>query len=413
MRVTLRTILLRALAVFAAVQATLVAVLLVLDHLRKRRSKLPLSYPAHSYAPVELELSDGTVKLFTNGVELYDAMLAEIEQAEHHIYLETFIWKDDAVGRSIRDALERKAGEGVTVCVIFDGFANMVVSSEFKDFPDSIHTLHFRPTNHPASIASPRNYFRDHRKILVVDDRVGFIGGYNLGSLYATDSWRDTHMRVTGDCVRELANAFADFWNNHRDTTLAPVPEVRGRAWKPDVLLHRNDPFLRIFPIRGMYLEAIDRAEKHVYMTHAYFVPDRAFRFAMIDAARRGVDVQVLVPWHSNHVVADWAARRYFSGLLEAGVRLFAYRDVMIHAKTATVDGMWSTVGTANIDRLSLLGNYEVNLEIYSTAVAAQMEDMFELDKTNCFELDLETWRNRPTRAKFAERVLEGLAPLV
>ena len=170
---------------------------------------------------------------------------------------------------------------------------------------------------------------------------------------------------------------------------------------------------MRIFPIRTVYLEAIDRADSHIYITQAYFVPDRALRAALKEAAGRGVDVQVLLPWNSNHVVADWLGRRWFWELLDAGVRIFGYKDIMIHSKTATIDGLWSTIGTANVDRFSMLGNYEVNLEVYSEKVASQMEEMFELDKTNAFELTREEWEQRPLVAKFVERALESLAPLV
>jgi cardiolipin synthase len=162
-----------------------------------------------------------------------------------------------------------------------------------------------------------------------------------------------------------------------------------------------------------MYIEAIDRANDHVYLTHAYFVPDRAMRAGLIDAARRGVDVQVLVPHESNHVTADWLARRHFEELLRAGVRIFRYRHIMIHSKTATVDGVWSTVGSANIDRYSMLGNYEINLEVYSERFADQMERMFELDKTNAVELTLAEWNRRPLPAKLVERALSTLSPLV
>jgi cardiolipin synthase len=287
-----------------------------------------------------------------------------------------------------------------------------MVDDEFKRFPDSMQTLNFRPTSSPLDATSLKNWFRDHRKILVVDDDVAFVGGYNIGSLF-NGGWRDTHARMHGSCVGEVKNAFVDFWNAHRLEHHTPLPEVVGRSWQPHVLVHRNDPYMRIFPIRGMYLEAIDRAQHHVYMTHAYFVPDRAFRRGLADAAARGVDVRVLVPWRSNHVVADWLARRFFADLMDAGVRLFAYRDIMIHAKTATIDGLWSTVGTANIDRLSLYGNYEVNLEIHSQSIARQMEAMFHLDTTNAFEIDPERWSRRPPHVKFAERALESLAPLV
>jgi cardiolipin synthase len=218
---------------------------------------------------------------------------------------------------------------------------------------------------------------------------------------------------VRGTAAREVDNAFVDFWNAHRTGELPRITPNKERDWNPAVRVRRNDPYMRIFPIREMYIEAIDRANSHVYLTHAYFVPDRALKAHLIDATKRGVDVQLLVPEQSNHITADWLARRHFHELLEAGVRIFLYRHIMIHSKTATVDGVWSTVGSANIDRYSMLGNYELNIEVYSRTLAAQMERMFDVDKTNAEELTLQEWERRPLPAKLVERTLASLSPLV
>ncbi len=395
----------------AAVQAALVGGLVVMDEVRKRREGLKEGFPWVEQPEVELQ-SGGWLKLYPYGVRLYEAMIEEIEGAEHSIFVGTFIWKGDAVGRRFVEALARKAREGVRVCVIFDGLANVVVPPSFKRFPQEIETLHFRPLWGPANLANPRNVFRYHRHLMSVDGRVAFLGGYNIGSLYAA-GWRDTHVRIRGEEAREAENDFVSFWNAHRTDGLPEIPPVRERAWNPTAIFHRNDPYLRIFPIRAMYIEAIDRANSHIYLTHAYFIPDRAMRAGLIEAVKRGVDVQILLPHRSNHVTADWLARRRFDELLRAGVRIFWYKHIMIHSKTATIDGIWSTVGTANIDRLSLLGNYETNLEVYNERFAAQMESMFELDKTNAEELNLEEWDRRPLPAKIVERALATLRPLV
>jgi cardiolipin synthase len=310
------------------------------------------------------------------------------------------------------DALAHKAGKGVDVYVVFDGLANVFVPPSFKRFPEKIHRLHFRPLSGPTKILNPRNIFRFHRHMMSVDGRVAFLGGYNIGSLYAV-GWRDTHVRVRGDAAREVDNAFVDFWNAHRTEELPRIIPNKERDWNPAVRVRRNDPYMRIFPIREMYIEAIDRANSHIYLTHAYFVPDRAMKAHLIDAKRRGVDVQLLVPEHSNHVTVDWLARRHFYDLLKNGVRIFLYRHIMIHSKTATADGFWSTIGSANIDRLSMLGNYELNIEVYSRRLAAQMERMFEMDKTNAREVTLEEWERRPLPAKVVERTLASLSPLV
>jgi cardiolipin synthase A/B len=394
-----------------AVQAALVGVLVAMAQLRKRREGPREGFPWADRPEVELE-SGGRLKLYPFGVRLYEAMLAEIEGARETVFVGTFIWKGDEVGRRFVAALAKKAREGVRVCVIFDGLANVVVPPSFKKFPEEIQTLHFRPLWGPEKLANPRNIFRYHRHLMSVDGRVAFLGGYNIGSLYAA-GWRDTHVRIGGKEAREVENDFSDFWNAHRTPDLPEISSARRRTWNPALVVRRNDPYLRIFPIRAMYIEAIDRANDHVYLTHAYFVPDRAMRAGLIDAARRGVDVQVLVPYESNHVTADWLARRHFEELLRAGVRIFRYRHIMIHSKTATVDGVWSTVGSANIDRYSMLGNYEINLEVYSERFANQMERMFELDKTNADELTLAEWERRPLPAKLVERALSTLSPLV
>jgi cardiolipin synthase len=359
-----------------------------------------------------MESGEDRLKIYAYGVDLYEAMLEEIEAAEGEIFVGTFIWKGDEVGRRFVEALARKAGEGVEVYVVFDGLANLLVSPSFKRFPEKIHRLHFRPLSGPAKVLNPRNIFRFHRHVMSVDGKVAFLGGYNIGSLYEA-GWRDTHVRVRGAAAREVDNAFVDFWNAHRTGELPRITPNKERDWNPAVRVRRNDPYMRIFPIREMYIEAIDRANSHVYLTHAYFVPDRALKAHLIDATRRGVDVQVLVPEQSNHVTADWLARRHFHELLEAGVRIFLYRHIMIHSKTATVDGVWSTVGSANIDRLSMLGNYELNIEVYSRTLASQMERMFDVDKTNAEELTLEEWERRPLPAKLVERTLASLSPLV
>ena len=408
----LRSLGLRAFAALTAVQILLVGVLVTLAELRKRRQGPREEFPWIDQPEVELESGESRLKLYPYGVRLYEAMLEEIERAEQKIFVGTFIWKGDEVGRRFVEALAKKACEGVRVCVIFDGLANAVVPPSFKRFPEEIHTLHFRPLWGPANLANPRNVFRYHRHLMAVDGRVAFLGGYNIGSLYAA-SWRDTHVGVRGVGAREVENDFVDFWNAHRTPELPKLDHAGKRSWDPAAVFHRNDPFMRIFPIRAMYLEAIDRANEHVYLTHAYFIPDRAMRSGLADAARRGVDVQVLVPEHSNHVTADWLGRRHFHELLRAGVRIFRYRHIMIHSKTATIDGVWSTVGSANIDRYSLLGNYEINLEVHSQRFAAQMERMFELDKTNACEMTLGEWERRPLPAKVVERVLATLSPLV
>ncbi len=380
----------------------------------RRRGKRPQPFPTRS--PSTVAVGGGEVTTYTFGRDLYDDMLAAIDGAQRQILFETYIWKGDATGERFKRALAAAADRGVEVYCIYDAFANLVVSPHFQRFPSSVKVLRYPVYAAGWRFFDLRGYGRDHRKILVVDDNVGFIGGYNVGAAYETE-WRDTHVRITGPAVWDLKRAFADFWNLNRRRRLRaserPLLLETASTWEPRIRVQRNVPRLWMFPIRSMYLEAINRASRNVWMTQAYFLPDQDFVDALKDAARRGVDVRLLLPLKSNHIVADWISRGYFSQLLDAGVRILRFRDAMVHAKTATVDGTWCTVGTANIDRLSLSGNYEVNVEVIDEAFARDLEEVFLVDQDNCLELTSGEWEARDLHRKFTEAVLAPLRPLL
>lgn len=380
----------------------------------RRRGKRPASFPV--VPPRTDRVGGSTVTTYTYGEHLYEDMIAAIEGAQRQILLETYIWKGDQVGERFKAALVAAAERGVAVHVIYDAFANLVVSPRFKRFPAGISVLPYPVYGAGWRFFDLRRYGRDHRKILVVDGETGFIGGYNIGTAYATE-WRDTHVRISGPAVWDLKRAFADFWNLHRRRRLGsserPLLMETSSTWEPRVRIQRNVPRVLVFPIRGMYLEGIQRATRRIWITQAYFLPDQIFVDALRDAARRGVDVRLLVPLKSNHIVVDWISRGYYAQLLEAGVRILRYRGAMVHAKTATIDGSWSTVGTANIDRLSLTGNYEVNVEIIDPGFARTMERIFEVDQAHCLELRAEEWEARQGHRKFTEFVLQPLRPLL
>ena len=395
------------------VQLALAVGMTVVDSYR-RRGKKPKPFPVTPPRPVEV--GEGTLTTYTYGADLYEAMLAAIEKAERQILFETYIWKGDEVGERFKAALAAAAARGVEVYVIYDGFANLVVSPRFKRFPAAMKVLRYPVYPAGWRFFDLSRYGRDHRKILVVDDTVGFMGGYNIGTAYATE-WRDTHIAVTGPGIWDLKRAFADFWNLNRRKRLGvsarPLLLETSPAWEPRIRFHRNVPRLWLFPIRAMYIEAINRASTNVWMTHAYFIPDQDFVDAIKAAAHRGVDVRLLVPHKSNHIVADWISRGYFSQLLDAGVRIFRFKDAMVHAKTATIDGTWSTIGTANVDRLSLQGNFEINVEVIDEGFAAQMEEIYAADESNCLELTTGEWEARDLHRKFTEAILAPLRPLL
>jgi cardiolipin synthase len=391
-----------------------IAIGLTLVDSYRRRGKKPKPFPTS--APREVQVGESRVTTYTFGQDLYDGMLAAIADAKHQILFETYIWKSDELGEQFKSALIDAMDRGVDVHVIYDAFANLVVPPAFKRFPPGIKVLRYPVYNAGWRFWDLRHYGRNHRKILVVDDAVGFVGGYNIGSAYATE-WRDTHVRITGPGVWDLKHAFADFWNLNRrravGRSVQPLLLDASAHWSPTIRFHRNVPRQWTFPIRSMYLEAINRATKNVWLTQAYFLPDQDFVDSLKWAAERGVDVRLLIPLKSNHIVADWVSRGYFAQLLESGVRILRFRDAMVHAKTATIDGNWSTVGTANIDRLSLQGNYEINVEFVDPDLAVAMEEIFAVDESNALELTLSEWQARDLHRKFTEIVLKPLRPLL
>ncbi len=409
-RQVLRTAALGVAAGGVAQLAAATAVLTV-DEIRKRRCTPAAGFP--SAPPRDVEVAGNRVTTYTNGVDLYADMLAAIEGAQQSVFFEFFIWKADRIGTRFKEALIAAAERGVQVFVIYDGFANLVVPPSFYRLPETIHVLRFPVVRWGMLRMDMRHFGRDHRKIVVVDGEVGFVGGYNIGDLYASE-WRDTHLRVEGAAVWELTDAFVDFWNEYRHSARHPeLPDLGAKEWNSQIKAARNAPSRMLFPVRGLYLDAIERAGHSIYITQGYFIPDNEILTGLLKAADRGVDVRVIIPEFSNHVIADWVARGYFSELLAGGVTLWLYRDAMVHAKTATVDGVWSTVGTANIDRLSMTGNYEVNLALYSDDMAQKMREIFEMDLGNCRQLTLEEWEQRGRLPRIAERLLAPLHPLM
>lgn len=399
----------RVIGATVAVQAAAAAGVVAFDELRKRRDTPSGRFPRTPAR--EVRAADNRIHLYTDGERLYEQMLADIDNASESVFFESYILKGDATGKKFKDALIRAAARGVDVRVIYDKFANLVVPPSFKRFPPSIQVISF-PLFSGYNPFQIRTYARDHRKILVVDSEIGFVGGYNIGLLYE-ETWRDTHLRIQGPEVWELANSFTDFWNSHRTKHVDPLPDKGAARWEPRVRAVANLPDHMLFPVRGTYIDAINRATTSIEITQGYFLPDNSIVEALLAAVQRGVEVKVMLPEHSNHVVADWASRALIEPLLSGGVQLFFFRHAMIHAKTMTVDGRWSTIGTTNLDRLSLTGNYEINLEIFDGGLARAMSDVFAVDSSNARPLTIEEWRGRSAISRAVERILRPLAPLL
>lgn len=360
----------------------------------------------------EADVEDSELRLYTSGATLYDDQIAAIDAAQHTVYFKAYIWKNDEVGQRFIDAVNRAAERGLAVFVLYDGFANLVVPRSFyRQFSPRVRVFRM-PALARSYWKGPLRYTGvNHSKILVVDDHVGFVGGYNIGSLYA-DQWRDTHVRVIGPQVWGLRHAVARTWNEVHSQP-DQIPWIPPRSWESTVEVVANLPVQLVYPIRQMYLNAIDRAQSRIWLTTAYFIPDQQILGALMSAARRGVDVRIMLPKESNHIVADWASAGFFGQLLRSGVTLLRFRSSMLHAKTATIDGIWSTVGTANLDRLSLSFSYETNLEVIDRGFAGQMETMFARDSEHSEILASPEWSRRHPVARALEAALIPLRPIL
>ncbi|WP_270772548.1 phospholipase D-like domain-containing protein [Pauljensenia sp. OF14-1SRA] len=387
-------------------QATAIVTVHAVDHMRKQR----VPGGRHGFPtlePADTQIPRGTVRTYTEGHSLYADMLHAIRNATDHVYFESFIWRADEWGQRFKDALIAAARRGVNVYCVYDGFGVLNQDPRFYFFPDIPHlwVRRFPAIRSGLLTLNLRNTGQDHRKILVVDSNVGFVGGYNIGNPFANE-WRDTHVRVTGDAVWELENGFVDFWNHFKPHRAPQLPDTGAKKWHAEVTAAFNAPQRILYPIRGMYIDAIERATSHILITTAYFIPDKEILQALIAAAKRGVKVKVLIPEYSNHIMADWVARPYYGSLLREGIEIWLYQHAMVHSKTMSIDGMWSTIGTANIDRLSMRGNHEVNMQFHSRELAQHMEEIFDNDLTTARQYTIGEWEGRNMLTRITEYLL-------
>jgi cardiolipin synthase len=351
------------------------------------------------------------VTLLLNGPATYDAMFEAMEQAKDHINLETFVFNDDETGMEFADLLLKKSSEGVQVNVIYDSAGSSDSSSSFFDLlrDGGIEVLQFNPLN-PFKVRGKWSPLRrDHRKLLIVDGKVAIMGGVNISGVYSSGfsgseegkdklPWRDTDIRIVGPAVAECQRLFLDTWKEQKG------PELPRRAYFPPLSEVGTDLVQVVGSESGgrhritfiVYISAMIFAEKTIHLTTAYFVPDEQAVESLINAASRGVDVKIIVPKWSNQPVAVAAGQYYYSDLLKRGVKIYERRSVMLHAKTAVIDGVWSTVGSTNMDYWSFLHNNELNAVILSKDFADRLEELFDSDLGKSDEVKWEDWKERP-----------------
>jgi len=397
----------------------------ILDQLKGSRpdSNLLDRHLALEQAISDSPLSAGNkVVLLEDGPRTYDAMFAAINAALDHINMETYILEDDETGRRFADALIAKQRAGVQVNLIRDSVGTIRTKKEFfKRLTDAgIKVLEFNPVNPlEAKVGWDVNQ-RDHRKLLIADGRIAFLGGINISSVYSGGSssgggsrgtgqplpWRDTDLQVEGPVVAELQKLFIETWEKQKGEPLAKRQYFPALQRQGDEVVHAiasapEDPFSAIY---ATFISAIDSAEREVLMTNAYFVPDPQLIASLKAAVARGVDVRLVLPGTSDAPLVFHAGRSYYDELLSAGIKIYERRRALLHSKTALIDGVWSTVGSTNLDWRSFLHNQELNAVILGAGFGAQLRASFDHDVANSDQIMLDKWRWRSigTRAKEA-----------
>lgn len=358
-----------------------------------------------------------SVRFLRDGREAFPAMLEAIAQARRQVLLEMYWFDSDRVGRRFAEELARARRRGVQVAVIYDSIGS--ISADRAMFGEleaqGAHVLEYHPVapwRTRFRLSFTRLSRRDHRKLLVVDGNIGFTGGINLAEQWAPleedgGGWRDDMMRIAGPAVDGLSRCFHRVWRRHQLPSLLelraePAPVTGERLLPVRILGERY--FRHRHEIARDYASRLYAAKRSAYIANSYFVPDGSVRRALMRAARRGVDVRVIVPAHSDVEPVKFAGRAQYERLLDAGVRIFEWQEGMFHAKTAVIDGEWSTTGTFNFDYMSVRRNLEVNASVLDAQLARQVEASFREDLTRTREVDPQTLRFRP----LGERLLEA-----
>ena len=365
---------------------------------------------------------DNRVDIFTDGYEFICSLLYNIGKAQHHIHLDTYIFEDDALGYLVADALIDKAEQGVEIRVIYDDVGCWKVKDAFfermRDTGIDVHA--FMPVRFPA-FTSKVNY-RNHRKLCVIDGKVGFIGGMNIAKRYVKGTgkqpWRDTHLRIQGGGVYALQRAFLIDWY-FVDRTL-----ITNRVYYPPVDIHINNSCLvqvvtssPIAPwpdIMQGYVRILLQAQKYVYMETPYFLPTEPVLFAMRTAALAGVDIRLMIPRKADAKLVEWASRSYVMEAIEAGVKVYLYMGGFNHSKLLVSDDNLCTVGSTNIDFRSFENNFEANAFFYDEEMAQRIKAIYLKDESQSILVDdVSYFVKRPFMKRLFESIVRLLSPLL
>jgi cardiolipin synthase A/B len=364
--------------------------------------------------------SDNSIEVFNDTNVILRRIEEAIEAAKHSVHLEYYIWRPDKTGIRLRNLLIKKARQGVKVRFLYDGLGSIWLTRAFMRplLESGAEAASFIPGRSIRERWSIN--LRSHRKIVVVDGRIGLTGGMNIGEEYLGRNrrlgyWRDTHLLMRGSCVSQLQQIFTEDWFYATGKELIgpqefPPPDKAGSICA-QVMSGGPDGDVREF--HALMFGAINDARKEVLLTTSYFVPTDALLAALCTAAARGVRVRLIVPQKSDHRFVVLAGRSYYDQLLEAGVEIHEYRRGIMHAKTLVIDGCWSLVGSPNFDPRSLLLNFEVGVIMYDVEIARALMEHFEVDLGYCRHIKRDEFERRPLKSVFAENLCRLFSPVL
>lgn len=368
-----------------------------------------------------LPFKNNEVEIYTSGYDFFPSLLMEIGKAEHHIHIDTFIISDDPLGRLIADALIDKARQGIEVRLIYDDVGSWRTPNSFftRMRNEGIEVYAFMPVRFPA-FTSRVNY-RNHRKICVIDGEVGFIGGMNIARRYVQgtpkQSWRDTHVKLTGAAVYGLQRAFLVDWY------FVSKVLITERSYYPEIIIGQNNSLVQVVTssptslwpeIEQGYVRILTNAKHYVYMETPYFLPTDPILFAMRVAALSGVDVRLMIPYETDTKVVEWASRSYVIEASKAGVKILLYRKGFNHSKLLVSDDAMATIGSTNVDFRSFENDFEANAFFYDKKIALQVKEIFLADQKDSIDLDdVRRFIKKPFLQRLWESFVRLLSPLL
>ncbi|MBR3118220.1 cardiolipin synthase [Oceanobacillus profundus] len=362
---------------------------------------------------------DNAVEIYTDGEEKFEALIQDLQKAKDHIHMQYYIMRSDELGQRLAEVLIKKANEGVDVRVLYDDMGSRSLKRSYvKRLKNAgVMVEAFFPSK---LIINFKINYRNHRKLTIIDGKIGYIGGFNVGDEYLGKSrkfgyWRDTHLRVMGEAVQSLQTRFILDWNQASKNDILYDDRYYNTSTSGDVGVQivSSGPDTEWEQIKNGYIKMIMAAKEYIYIQTPYFIPDESVKDALRIAALSGVDVKIMIPNKPDHPFVYWATLSSSGELLTAGAEVFIYQNGFLHAKTIVVDGKIASVGTANIDVRSFRLNFEVNAFLYDTEIADRLVQKFNNDIKLSTQMTKKLYDQRTIGIRFKESISRLISPVL